>query len=522
MGNNFCRPDSGMFSSKPQKFFKEIDNENIVNEAKERVKLNITIKKAVSNLNYKVSFSRAHNQNSAYHKEAETIELQAGDDSTIIFPNFFVMDYFFERQQLISFTVEINGVPNEIKTTLGNVMGSRQQTFVRDLSSGECLEVKGQGITDNDRQYAQFEVSATQKFYKNKICFLIKNCGTQSNPVNIPVYKSEGLKGNDLKFASISIANNYLISSKDFSDNMICIEIYDIKTKEKIGTYTNSFASFIGRKIMIDQLTGGGQVTVNCKIITKYSFIDYLKGGIQIALTIGIDFTGSNGNPTNNMSYHYTGSSNLNSYEKAIKSCGDIVAYYDYDQLFPVYGYGAVPENGSQVEHCFPLNGKDDPNIHTIDEILKVYRKKVTKLRFSGPTNFAPLIRELNNAVIEEKQKNNLVYNILMILTDGQISDMQNTIDELVRASFEPISVIIIGIGGGPFGNMDVLDADDAPLYDRNKRKAARDLVQFVPFNKFKNDGIKLAEQVLEEVPRQVCEYYEMIKMIPGDPILDK
>ena len=32
----------------------------------------------------------------------------------------------------------------------------------------------------------------------------------------------------------------------------------------------------------------------------------------------------------------------MNSYEKAIKSCGDIVAYYDYDQLFPVFGYGAI------------------------------------------------------------------------------------------------------------------------------------------------------------------------------------
>ena len=56
---------------------------------------------------------------------------------------------------------------------------------------------------------------------------------------------------------------------------------------------------------------------------------------------------------------------------------------------------------------------------------------------------------------------------------------------------------------------MDILDADDNPLYDRRRRKADRDLVQFVPFNDYKNDPPKLAEQVLEEIPRQVVEYYQ-------------
>ena len=111
-------------------------------------------------------------------------------------------------------------------------------------------------------------------------------------------------------------------------------------------------------------------------------------------------------------------------------------------------------------------------------------------------------------------------YNILMILTDGQINDMNETIDELVEASYLPISVIIIGIGYGDFGNMDILDADEEPLFDKNHRKAARDLVQFVPFFKYQNDGEKLAEQVLEEVPRQVCEYYQQNNIIPSDPII--
>ena len=107
-----------------------------------------------------------------------------------------------------------------------------------------------------------------------------------------------------------------------------------------------------------------------------------------------------------------------------------------------------------------------------------------------------------------------------MFLTDGQISDIDETIDELVEASFLPISVIIIGIGDNDFRQMDILDADENPLYNRQNIKAARDLVQFVPFNKFKNDSQKLPEEVLEEVPRQVIEYYQMKNIPPGEPII--
>ncbi len=111
-----------------------------------------------------------------------------------------------------------------------------------------------------------------------------------------------------------------------------------------------------------------------------------------------------------------------------------------------------------------------------------------------------------------------------MILTDGIIDDMDKTIDSLVEASFLPISVIIIGIGGADFSNfsqMDTLDADYVPLRDRNGRKSDRDLVQFVPFKKFENDGEKLAEQVLEEIPRQIVEYYQHQNISPGEPVFN-
>lgn len=62
---------------------------------------------------------------------------------------------------------------------------------------------------------------------------------------------------------------------------------------------------------------------------------------------------------------------------------------------------------------------------------------------------------------------------------------------------------------------MNILDADENPLKSRDGVQAVRDLVQFVPYNKFKNDSKKLAEEVLMEIPTQVLEYYEMNNILP-------
>ena len=102
-----------------------------------------------------------------------------------------------------------------------------------------------------------------------------------------------------------------------------------------------------------------------------------------------------------------------------------------------------------------------------------------------------------------------------MILTDGAIDDMDDTIEELVEGSFLPLSVIIIGVGNGDFTNMNILDADDNPLYNSKRVKAARDLVQFVPFLKYESNPEQLAVEVLEEVPRQIVDYYEQNNLDP-------
>ncbi len=83
-------------------------------------------------------------------------------------------------------------------------------------------------------------------------------------------------------------------------------------------------------------------------------------------------------------------------------------------------------------------------------------------------------------------------YFVLLILTDGVISDMAATRDAIVYSSAFPMSIIIVGIGQADFTDMNVLDGDDGILRNSRGQRGHRDIVQFVPFREFKNVSEKL------------------------------
>ena len=110
----------------------------------------------------------------------------------------------------------------------------------------------------------------------------------------------------------------------------------------------------------------------------------------------------------------------------------------------------------------------------------------------------------------------NQKYFILLLLTDGIINDMQKTIDEIVRGSSLPLSIIIVGVGSEDFSSMHQLDADEEPLYSKTyKKQMERDIVQFVPFRKFKSNPIQLAKETLAEVPGQLLKFMESKGITP-------
>jgi vacuolar-type H+-ATPase subunit F/Vma7 len=46
-----------------------------------------------------------------------------------------------------------------------------------------------------------------------------------------------------------------------------------------------------------------------------------------------------------------------------------------------------------------------------------------------------------------ESEQNSSNYYVLILMTDGQINDFDETVDRVVKASTLPLSIVIVGIG---------------------------------------------------------------------------
>ena len=64
----------------------------------------------------------------------------------------------------------------------------------------------------------------------------------------------------------------------------------------------------------------------------------------------------------------------------------------------------------------------------------------------------------------------------MLIITDGEINDMDAAKEALVQAAQQPISVIIVGVGSANFASMKQLDNMKLVLANGVRR----DLVEFV------------------------------------------
>ncbi|KAI8555821.1 hypothetical protein RHMOL_Rhmol05G0204000 [Rhododendron molle] len=299
-------------------------------------------------------------------------------------------------------------------------------------------------------------------------------------------------------------------------DSKIQKSIVDLEKlhKEKIG------ANFIlpSSRHHTHEKVLKGKLFVDRFIETKlYSFLDYMSSGFELNFMVAVDFTASNGNPHSRDSLHYIDpTGRLNAYQQAIMEVGEVIQFYDSDRRFPAWGFGGRTYDGS-LSHCFDLNGSAGSfEVEGVEGIMAAYASALHNVTLAGPTLFGQVINTAADIAGHSVSSTNSKYFVLLIITDGVLTDLQETKNALVRASDLPLSVLIVGVGGADFTQMEILDADNGQrLESSTGRIATRDIVQFVPMREVHGGQISIVQALLEELSGQFLTYMRTREIIP-------
>ncbi|KAJ0037355.1 hypothetical protein Pint_22826 [Pistacia integerrima] len=226
-------------------------------------------------------------------------------------------------------------------------------------------------------------------------------------------------------------------------------------------------------------------------------------------LIVGIDFTKSNewtgARSFNRRSLHHIGQGQ-NPYEQAISIIGQTLSAFDEDNLIPCFGFGDASTHDQDVFSFYP----DERFCNGFEEVLQRYREIVPSLRLAGPTSFAPII-DMAMTIVEQSGGQ---YHVLLIIADGQVTrsvdtqhsqlspQEQKTIDAIVKASQFPLSIVLVGVGDGPWDMMKEFD-DNIPYRAFNN-------FQFVNFTEIMSKNMdpsrkqtEFALSALMEIPSQ-------------------
>uniref|UniRef100_A0A8C4ZAD5 Copine Va n=1 Tax=Gadus morhua TaxID=8049 RepID=A0A8C4ZAD5_GADMO len=425
----------------------------------------------------------------------------------------YILDYFFEEKQNLRFDVyDIDSKSPDLAKH--DFLGQVYCTLGEIVGSPDC---------------------ATMKFCANKLDK--KDFFGKSDPFMV-FYRSneDGTFTICHKTEVVKNTLNPLWQPFSIPVRALCNGDYD--RHDFIGEFTTSYKELcrgqnqhnvyevvnVKKKIKKKRYINSGTVSMlSFSVESEHTFLDYIKGGTQIHFTVAIDFTASNGNPSQSTSLHYMNPYQMNAYAMALKAVGEIIQDYDSDKMFPALGFGAKLPPDGRVSHEFPLNGNiENPYCNGMEGILEAYHQSLKTVQLYGPTNFAPIVNHVARyaAAVQDGSQ----YFVLLIITDGVISDMAQTKEAIVNAAKLPMSIIIVGVGQAEFDAMVELDGDDIRISSRGKL-AERDIVQFVPFRDYMDrtgnhvlSMARLAKDVLAEIPDQLILYMKSRGIKPCSP----
>jgi len=421
-----------------------------------------------------------------YSINAELEEVEVGRTEVIrddLNPNWtkqFVLDYYFEEIQRFKVRVYDEDKLNEENLSshdfigqcwfdLSQVVKSNGMALLCPLMKGDRdrgqLIIHGEEM-DQSKEFLRMQVSGRDLANKDGLfdksdpyltALRCKEDGTWSR-----VWKSDIIMDNLNPDWNEAVLNVQQLCNGD-KDRPIKFEIWDFdryNDHDYMGEFTLTvneiLASGGGDGIPVMEVKKGkskqrGSAMVNYSEIMRVpTMMDFLAGGCEVSLMVAVDFTGSNGEPSNPASLHYIDPSGdaQNDYQRAIDRVGRVLEQYDTDKKFPIFGFGG--KFGGKLSHCFPLFGEGE-EVEGADGLLITYEGAMNEVSLSGPTLMNQVLAEAKRRAAEDKNSGEQKYSVLLVLCDGQFQDIDQSINKLVEADDLPLSVVIVGIGNEDF-----------------------------------------------------------------------
>ena len=469
-----------------------------------------------------------------------------------LFPSWqekFVMDYKFEERQQLRFSVydldsssarlSDHDYLGSIEVSLAEIVASQSKGFSRKLQGrGGTIHIISEELTANkDEVTFNFCAQNLDKkdFFGKSDPYLEISRSTESGQYTV-IHRTEVVKNNlNPQWKQFTIPVKTLCNGDYQRDLLFTVFDWDSDgSHELIGNFHTNLQNLTDsnsqkhfdcineqkqRKKGSKYKNSGKVILQSISVITVPSFLDYIQGGTQVNFTVAVDFTGSNGHPADPRSLHYLDPAGQpNQYVTAIRAVGDIIQDYDHDKQFPALGFGAKIPPAFSVSHEFFLNlSSNSPFCAGVEGILSAYYNCLHSVQLYGPTNFSPVISHVANFAAAY-QRDPSQYFVLLIITDGIITDLDATKMAIIKASSLPMSIIIVGVGDADFTEMNALDSDDR-LLRHNNLVARRDIVQFVELRQFVRGSVwskeVLAKHVLAEIPTQLSSWMKMQSFKP-------
>uniref|UniRef100_F1L3T1 Copine-8 n=1 Tax=Ascaris suum TaxID=6253 RepID=F1L3T1_ASCSU len=442
--------------------------------------------------------------------------------------NFFV-NYHFENSERLRFVIyRIDGNSEKILMTLAQLECSLGEVLSQGGSTQLPFEpIKGSTASVLSVQIRSSHIAAQAvrlQFCGHHISSPLDHC-----PINayfIMLLSPEGAK-RQLLYKSESIADknptwkSFVIPLSHFtcpSTSTCSIEVdvynYVANAEDKlIGKFSTSLDHLLrgtgpinSYKLLTSDRRKKDHTSMellNVIQIACNSFLDFIRSGTQIHFSVAVDFTASNGNPLNPDSLHYIHPHKFNPYMTALCSVSSVIEKYNRHGRIAALGFGAQTPPDFKVSHLFFMNGDArDPHVSGVDGLMNAYRSSLLAVRPYAPTDFSEVIYHVYKfGAAANRQTSSEHYFVLLIVTDGCVTEPKKTLDAIVECSYLPISIVIVGVGQRDYSPMEILMSPTLKS-SSSGRTLQREIVTFVPYEPTMPDS-ELVAKLLMNVPKQ-------------------